>query len=116
MNDFTKDELEILFLELTIAIRKWGDDPEFYAYPKLKNKVQSMIDNKNKPNFVAIQTSFENIEANGLDYYLTPSLARLKKVANSEIRDNLVCSENPEMQIKLSLSISPVDKPKESKS
>ena len=45
MNDFTKEELTILFLELNIAIRNWGEAKEYKDYPRLKNKIQSMIDN-----------------------------------------------------------------------
>ncbi len=45
MNDFTKDELIVLFLELNIAIRHWGDAEEYKDYPKLRAKIQSMIDN-----------------------------------------------------------------------
>jgi hypothetical protein len=44
MNDFTKDELKIIFLEINIAISNWGED-EYKDYPKLKSKIQSMIDN-----------------------------------------------------------------------
>ncbi len=44
MNDFTKEELTILFLELNIAIRHWGEAPEYKDYSKLKDKIQSMID------------------------------------------------------------------------
>lgn len=45
MNEFTKEELIVLFLELNIAIRNWGDTKEYKDYPKLKDKIQSMIDN-----------------------------------------------------------------------
>ena len=45
MNDFTKEELTILFLELRIAIRNWGHTEDLKDYPKLKDKIQSMIDN-----------------------------------------------------------------------
>lgn len=45
MNDFTKEELTILFLELNIAIRHWGEAEEYKDYPILKDKIQSMIDN-----------------------------------------------------------------------
>jgi hypothetical protein len=45
MNDFTKEELKILFLELNIAIRHWGDAKEYKDYPILKDKIQNMIDN-----------------------------------------------------------------------
>ena len=44
MNDFTKEELKILFLELNIAIRHWGDAKEYKDYPMLKDKIQTMID------------------------------------------------------------------------
>ena len=45
MNDFTKEELAMLVLELNIAIRNWGEAKEYQDYPRLKNKIQSMIDN-----------------------------------------------------------------------
>jgi len=45
MNDFTKEELIALFLEINIAIRHWGDAEEYKNYPKLRDKIQSMIDN-----------------------------------------------------------------------
>lgn len=45
MNEFTKEELKILFLELNIAIRNWGESKDLKNYPKLKDKIQSMIDN-----------------------------------------------------------------------
>ncbi len=45
MNEFTKEELTILFLELNIAIRNWGGEKEFNDYSNLKDKIQSMIDN-----------------------------------------------------------------------
>ncbi len=45
MNDLTKEELTILFLELNIAIRNWGEAKEYKDYPRLKDKLQSMIDN-----------------------------------------------------------------------
>jgi hypothetical protein len=45
MNDFTKEELIILFTELNITIRNWGDAKEYKDYPRLKDKIQSMIGN-----------------------------------------------------------------------
>lgn len=45
MNDFTKEELTILFLELNIAIRHWGEAKEYKNYPVLRDKLQSMINN-----------------------------------------------------------------------
>lgn len=45
MNDFTKDELQIIHLDMTIYAKKWVMLTESPVHLELRNKIQSMIDN-----------------------------------------------------------------------
>jgi hypothetical protein len=45
MNEFTKDELEIIYLDMTIYANKATPLKESPSHLELRNKVQSMINN-----------------------------------------------------------------------
>ncbi|HAU1312533.1 TPA: hypothetical protein F8R99_14200 [Legionella pneumophila] len=46
MNDFTKEELQIIFLEMNISINRYGGILKVAeSYIDLRDKVESMIDN-----------------------------------------------------------------------
>ncbi len=80
MNDFTKDELTILFLELNIAIRNWGEAKELNGYPKLQEKIQSMIDEliEQEPCIHYWIAEQAELLLPGYDAPLTPTLNRIK--------------------------------------
>jgi hypothetical protein len=45
MNDFTKEELEIIHLDMTVYAKRWYPLKEAQNHQDLRDKLQSMIDN-----------------------------------------------------------------------
>ncbi len=53
MNDFTKEELQIILLEMNISINRHENLLKVApSYQSLKDKIQSMIDNYKDPNCI----------------------------------------------------------------
>jgi len=45
MNDFTKDELETIYLDMNHSVLKYGKENVAPFYLELRDKVENMIDN-----------------------------------------------------------------------